>query len=65
MEEGLYSAIYNFVLRDWLAGQAMQGASNFINMDEVQYEDSLKELAVTSYRIADAMLAERNKKITP
>jgi hypothetical protein len=56
---------YNFVLRDWLAGQAMQGASNFINMDEFHYEDSLKELAVTSYRIADAMLAERNKKITP
>ena len=43
----------------------MQGASNFINMDEFHYEDSLKELAVTSYRIADAMLAERNKKITP
>jgi hypothetical protein len=56
---------YNIILRDWLAGQAMQGASNFLNMDEFYYEDSLKELAVTSYRIADAMLAERNKEITP
>lgn len=42
-------------LRDWFAGQALSALSGIIN-------DSGPEFATRAYQIADAMIAERNKK---
>jgi hypothetical protein len=41
---------------------AMQGGASWVNEHEDFYTDSLKHLAVASYRIADAMLAARDGK---
>jgi len=45
--------------RDWLAGLAMQGllSSEDIDLNSTSYED----VALDSYRIADAMIAEGKK----
>lgn len=43
-------------LRDYFAGQVMPKLSGFVS------DDFLKEAAVVAYRLADAMLAERERK---
>jgi len=58
----LANAPQGMALRDWLAGMAMQGGASWVNEHEDFYTDSLKHLAVASYRIADAMLAARDGK---
>lgn len=52
-------------LRDWFAGMAMQGASQFVNQHEDHHSESLADIARESYKIADAMLAARERKETP
>jgi hypothetical protein len=49
-------------LRDWFAGMAMQGAVAYVNEHEDHYDQSLANTAITSYKIADAMLAARDGK---
>ncbi len=51
---------HGMTLRDYFAGQAIVGflASEDAKLDEVEPE---ADLAVVVYRIADAMLAERDK----
>lgn len=44
-------------LRDWFAGQTISRAS-----DEYYTDEELEQIAKNAYRIADAMIAERNKK---
>lgn len=52
-------------LRDYFAGQVLQGASNFITPPlDMDYEDFHKDCADAAryfYAIADAMLRERAK----
>lgn len=48
-------------LRDWFAGQALAGMSNYpIGM--IDYAEAVDSVVEVSYRIADAMLAARNKE---
>lgn len=61
-------------LRDWFAGQALPGLLNAagpnltpdgcegIPADKVTQDDFCRHFAKLSYRYADAMLAERDKK---
>jgi hypothetical protein len=52
-------------LRDWFAGQALAGMMGSHALpDHPQYWDWLSGVAVTPYRIADKMLAEREKEET-
>lgn len=45
-------------LRDWFAGQAIQG---LIASNDAEAGDRVEELPAYAYSIADAMLAERKK----
>jgi hypothetical protein len=67
--DGLYRD--NFTVRDHFAGRVMQstiagliaktGESTPINRMIAAIEGDAKDIAATSYKIADAMLAERKK----
>ena len=62
-EAGRREPQLGMTLRDWFAGQALVGILASHPMPEhPQYWDWLSGIAVTPYRIADAMLAEREKR---
>ena len=68
-EEGYVQMVELFAqgglsIRDWFAGMAMQGGAMYVNEHEDFYTDSLTHMAEASYRIADAMLAARDKPET-
>jgi hypothetical protein len=48
--------IPGMTLRDWFAGQAL---ASLITMTDIEIEND--HIAKTSYQLADAMLAERDK----
>jgi len=48
-------------LRDWFAGQALSGHLSSLNPTAEHDTDSATAFARSSYKIADAMLAERKK----
>ena len=51
-------------IRDWFAGQALAGMiANQPAPRHPEYWDWLSGVAVTPYRIADKMLAEREKEV--
>ena len=50
--------IPGMTLRDWYAGQALEGFCQ----DPASDDATVEEIAHAAYRIADAMLAERSKK---
>lgn len=52
--EGLTTVYFGISVRDWFAGQAISG--NRLNCA------TPKEMAEFAYMVADAMIAERNKK---
>lgn len=47
-------------LRDWFAGQALAGMSEYA-MGRLDYTEALESVVAMSYRLADAMIAERAK----
>jgi hypothetical protein len=56
----------DMTLRDHFAGAAMQGMfanpEDIHRADEETYEEYVAEIGRCAYQMADAMLAERNKK---
>ena len=46
-------------LRDWFAGQALQAIPSIGCGSDLHFN----EIAIEAYRLADAMLAERNKHL--
>ena len=58
---GPMDAVGGLTIRDWFAGMAIQGAAMYINEHEDSYENTLKHLGESGYRIADAMLAARKE----
>lgn len=57
-----YGPTFGITIRDWFAGLAMQGELSCQHPDVGEWmNDNLDQLAKRSYKIADAMLIERNK----
>jgi len=54
--------IPGMTLRDWFAGQVLNGVISSIKDHDVWIEEHAAYLAKASYQIADAMLAERSKR---
>jgi hypothetical protein len=48
-------------LRDWFAGQALAGNWSGRESDK-EYDSTVERVAANAYRIADAMLAARERK---
>lgn len=58
VEQGMISCDVGMTLRDWFAGQAMQGVLSSLAPGEwMSYGDASEH----AYRFADAMIRERNK----
>lgn len=49
-------------LRDWFAGQAMKAVVSNPHRDKNTAEDQAAKFAQCAYKLADAMLAEREKR---
>ena len=68
VEERLYTAAYEgMTLRDWFAGQALEGMNANPELLEhvtegAPFGDMARGLAQSAYLQADAMLTERNKE---
>ena len=54
--------IPGMTLRDWFAGQALNGVVYMSKDDSDALEDRAAYIAEACYQIADAMLAERARK---
>ena len=55
----LYNTERGMTLRDWFAGQALNGWLSTFGEDDIP--TGTKALAIFAYEIADAMLEEREK----
>jgi hypothetical protein len=58
--DGLWNQTYNsgMTLRDWFAGQALMGLATLMAHPKAPGEEGQ---AIVAYKLADAMLRERNK----
>lgn len=52
---------HGMTLRDWFAGQAASGICSSRDEAGVMLEHGYEWIATEAYRVADAMLKERNK----
>lgn len=59
-----WAAEYGMSLRDWFAGMALNGLveRGGYDLEHSKFQDTVKHLAVNAYILADAMIAERNKR---
>jgi hypothetical protein len=59
-DQGMHGS-YGMSLRDWFAGQALSG----VHVDGWLTPEDLQALSAWCYAIADAMLAERERRSKP
>ena len=57
----MYADSEGMTLRDWFAGQAASGICSSRDEAGVLLEHGYEWIATEAYRVADAMLKERNK----